>query len=42
MAAILLMLIAFNLRDRRIMTKRLLLLGLVGFAVISFRKPPSS
>jgi len=36
MAAILLMLIAFNLRDRRTTTTRLLLLGLVGFAVISF------
>jgi len=36
MAAILLMLIAFNLRDRWTATKRLLLLGLVGFAVISF------
>jgi len=36
MAAILLMLIAFNLRDRCTTTKRLLLLGLVGFAVISF------
>jgi hypothetical protein len=36
MAAILLMLIAFNLRDRRTTTKRLLLFGLVGFAVISF------
>jgi hypothetical protein len=36
MAAILLMLIAFNLRDRCTTTKRLLLLGLVGFAFISF------
>jgi hypothetical protein len=35
MAAILLMLIAFNLRERRATTKRLLLFGLVGFAVIS-------
>lgn len=35
MAAILLMLIAFNLRERRTTTKRLLLFGLVGFAVIS-------
>jgi len=35
MAAILLLLIAFNLRHRRTTTKRLLLLGLVGFAVIS-------
>ena len=36
MAAILLMLIAFNLRDRPTTTKRLLLFGLAGFAVISF------
>src|SRR5882757_8750717 len=36
LAAILLMLIAFSLRDRRTTTKRLLLLGLAGFAVISF------
>jgi len=35
MAAILLMLIAFNLRECRTTTKRLLLFGLVGFAVIS-------
>jgi hypothetical protein len=36
MAAILLMLIALNLRDRPATTKRLLLFGLAGFAVISF------
>jgi hypothetical protein len=36
MAAILLMLIAFNLRERLTTTKRLLLFGLAGFAVISF------
>jgi hypothetical protein len=36
LAAILLMLIAFDLRDREATTKRLLLLGLVGFAIISF------
>jgi hypothetical protein len=36
MATILLMLIAFNLRDRPTTTKRLLLFGLAGFAVISF------
>ena len=35
MAAILLMLIAFNLRECRTTTKRLFLFGLVGFAVIS-------
>jgi hypothetical protein len=36
LAAILLMLIAFELRDRPTTTKRLLLFGLAGFAVISF------
>ena len=36
MAAILLMLIAFHLRDHRTTTKHLLLFGLVGFVVISF------
>jgi len=36
MAAILLMLIAVNLRDRPTTTKRLLLFGLAGFAVIGF------
>jgi hypothetical protein len=36
LAAILLMLIAFNLRDRPTTTKRLLLFGLAGFAAISF------
>jgi hypothetical protein len=36
LAAILLMLIAFDLRDREATTKLLLLLGLVGFAIISF------
>jgi hypothetical protein len=36
MAAIVLLLIAFNLRDRPVTTRRLSLLGLVGFLVICF------
>jgi hypothetical protein len=42
MAAILLMLIAFNLRERRTTTKRLLLLVSSDSRSLVFRKPPSS